>query len=333
MSSTNASPESPLPEWANAFLAWLAVEKGYAAATLAAYESDLKYFEQHLNGHDRTLAEPATLTRRDIQGFLAEQHRARQAKTSMSRRLSCLRGFFKFLVRQGVLVLNPARGLANPKLSKPHPRSLNVDQAFALLDAPGSAGAGDPEALRDAALAELLYGSGLRVSEALGLVLNDVDIGSRVARVMGKGGKERLAPLSDTAVEALKAYLGVRHSFSTDPAEQTVFLGQRGKPLQRRQANRILSALSLSAGLPTAVSPHVLRHSFASHMLQSGADMRAVQELLGHARLSTTQRYTHLNLAQLTASYDKAHPRAGKKGGASQEDQHSRVESTPRKRG
>jgi integrase/recombinase XerC len=316
MSSTNASPDPPLPEHAQAYLARLAVEKGYARATLLAYESDLKYFEHYLKGRDRTLAAPESLTRRDLQGFLAEQHRARQAKTSMSRRLSCLRGFFKHLIRQKVIAKNPAEGLSNPKLSKPHPKSLNVDQAFALLDAPGTGG--DPEALRDAALAELLYGSGLRVSEAIGLKLNDLDVSSRVARVMGKGSKERLAPLSDTAATALKAYLAVRHAFSPAPAEQAVFLGLRGSPLQRRQANRILEALSANAGLPTAVSPHVLRHSFASHMLQSGADMRAVQELLGHARLSTTQRYTHLNLDQLTKAYDQAHPRA--KGKRDKED-------------
>jgi len=149
-----------------------------------------------------------------------------------------------------------------------------------------------------------------QVSEALGLTLNDVDLTSRIARVLGKGGKQRLAPLSDTAVTAMRAYLGLRHAFEPEPREQAFFLGMRGRPLQRRQANRIVEALSLKAGLPSAVSPHVLRHSFASHMLQSGADMRAVQELLGHARLSTTQRYTHLNLAQLSRVYDKAHPRS-----------------------
>jgi integrase/recombinase XerC len=314
MCSTNASPDEPLPDTALGFLAWLSVEKGYSPATLAAYRSDLEYFERYLKDRGKGMADPKTLTRRDIQGFMAEQHRARQAKTSVSRRLSCLRGFFKHLIRRGVVVLNPAQGLSNPKLSKPHPKSLNVDQAFSLLDAPAgeavSGGAGDPEAARDAALAELLYGSGLRVSEALGLTLNDVDLASGVARVTGKGSKERLAPLSDTAIAALKAYLMLRHGFSPTPAEQAFFLGQRGGPLQRRQANRILEAMSKKAGLPTAVSPHVLRHSFASHMLQSGADMRAVQELLGHARLSTTQRYTHLDLAQLTRAYDKAHPRA-----------------------
>ena len=312
MSSTCAKAEPPLPDTAGAYLAWMAVEKGYAKATLAAYQGDLSTFERFLSERGLSLADPAAITRRDLHAFLAELHRARQAKTSMSRKLSCLRGFFRFQMRRGGLGANPAAGLSNPKLSKPHPKSINVDQAFALLDSPGRGGRGDPEALRDTVLAELLYGSGLRISEALGLNINDVDAGTGMARVRGKGGKERLAPLSDTAIAALRAYLGVRHAYSADPAQPALFLGARGRRLQRRQAARILEALSATAGLPTAVHPHMLRHSFASHMLQSGADMRAVQELLGHSRLSTTQRYTHLNLAQLTQVYDQAHPRSTK---------------------
>ena len=310
MSSRSLLDDQDLPEPAQAYMAWLAVEKGYAAATLAAYRADLTQFEGYLEGRGLSLADPKAITRRDLHGYLAELHRLRQAKTSVSRKLSCLRGFFRHQMRRGGLEANPAAGLANPKLSKPHPRSINVDQAFALLDAPTNL---DPEAVRDSALAELLYGSGLRISEALGLGLDDLDMGTGVAMVWGKGGKQRLAPLSDTCLACLKSYLGVRHAFGPDPGEQAVFLGMRGKRLQRRQAARILAAMSAKAGLPVPVSPHTLRHSFATHMLTSGADMRAVQELLGHARLSTTQRYTHLNLDELTKAYDQAHPRSKKK--------------------
>lgn len=299
-----------LPEPAKAFLAWLAVEKGYSPATLAAYRADLEQAEEYLARRGHGLAEPEAITRADLRGFLAELHRLGQAKTSVSRKLSCLRGFFRHQMRRAGLAANPTAGLGNPKLPKPRPRSINVDQAFALLDSRDPA---DPQSLRDTALAELLYGSGLRVSEALGLDLNDLDLSMGVARVLGKGGKERLAPLSDTCRRSLSDYLAVRHAFALDPAEQAVFLGVRGKRLQRREAGRILKALSLAAGLPAAVSPHVLRHSFATHLLISGADMRAVQELLGHARLSTTQRYTHLNLDRLAKIYDQAHPRARKK--------------------
>ncbi|GFK95532.1 Tyrosine recombinase XerD [Fundidesulfovibrio magnetotacticus] len=311
MCSTNARPdETPqLPENAEGFLAWLAVEKGYANATLEAYRDDLVAFERFLAGRGLSTAEPKAIGRREMQGFLAEQHRLRQARSSMGRRLSCLRGFFKHLIRRGALAKSPLDGLANPKLPRTNPKSLNVDQAFALLDSAPQGG--DPVQARDKALAELLYGSGLRVSEALGLKLNDVDANGGLARVTGKGSKERLAPLSDTCRQALAAYMALRHAFSPLPSEQSLFLGLKGKPLQRRQANRILEGLSLQAGLPVSVNPHALRHSFASHMLQSGADMRAVQELLGHSRLSTTQRYTHLNLDQITRAYDKAHPRSG----------------------
>jgi integrase/recombinase XerC len=309
MCSTSARPEV-LPETGQAFLAWLAVEKGYSQATVAAYRVDLEQFEQYLNNLGLSLRAPQDITRRELHGFLAYLHGLRQAKSSVSRKLSCLRGFFRFQMRRGGLKNNPTAGLANPKLAKPHPKAVNVDQAFALLDTPRTT---EPESLRDVSLAEVLYGSGLRIGEALGLDLDDLDLASGMARVWGKGSKERLAPLSDTAISSLRAYLQVRHAFGPEPSEKALFLGLRGKRLQRRQAGRILENMSKQAGLPMAVHPHMLRHSFATHILASGADMRAVQELLGHAKLSTTQRYTHLNLDQLTRAYDQAHPRGKKK--------------------
>jgi len=306
--SGKADRPQPLSESAEGFLAWLAVEKGYAQATLEAYRNDLESFERYLKNKGRDLDDPGNITRRDLLGFMADMHRQGLAKSSVSRRLSCLRGLFRHLLRHRLIDKNPAAGLANPKQAVHHPKSLNVDQAFALLDAPKDQG--DPEDLRDVALAELLYGSGLRIGEALGLNLDDLDLSAGFVRVVGKGSKERLAPLSDTGATSLRDYLRVRHAFVDDPAEQASFLGVRGKRLQRKQAERILAGLSAKAHLPTAVHPHMLRHSFASHLLQSGADMRAVQELLGHERLSTTQRYTHLDLARITKVYDAAHPRS-----------------------
>ncbi|GAB6038733.1 site-specific tyrosine recombinase XerD [Fundidesulfovibrio butyratiphilus] len=319
MSSTSgkADPHPVLSDWAEGFLGWLAVEKGYSQATVDAYRTDLENFEQYLKNKGRNLEQPGLITRRDLLGFMADMHRQGLAKSSVSRRLSCLRGLFRHLLRHRIIDKNPAAGLSNPKQAVHHPKSLNVDQAFALLDAPKDPG--DPEALRDVALAELLYGSGLRIGEALNLDLDDLDLSAGFVRVVGKGSKERLSPLSDTATTSLHAYLRARHAFVDDPAEQAFFLGVRGKRLQRKQAERILAGLSAKAHLPTSVHPHMLRHSFASHMLQSGADMRAVQELLGHERLSTTQRYTHLDLARITKIYDTAHPKAkgalDKKGG------------------
>jgi integrase/recombinase XerC len=190
---------------------------------------------------------------------------------------------------------------------------LNVDQVFGLLDArpkPSDAlkGRGGVLLTRDLALAELLYGSGLRISEALGLNADRMNVRLGHVRVLGKGGKERLAPLSDTSREALDAWLAVRARLAA-PSERALFVGSRGGRLDRRTAARAVEALCLRAGLPQVVSPHALRHSFATHLLASGADLRSVQELLGHARLTTTQRYTHLDLTRLMRVYDSAHPK------------------------
>lgn len=272
----------------------------------------MRQFEACLARRGLSLGDPAAITRDQARGFLADLHRQGVGKTSMGRKLSTLRTLFRFFQRKKLVAVSPLAGVRNPKAEKRHPRALNVDQTVALLDA--GAGLG-PEAVRDLALVELLYGSGLRVGEAVGLDIHDVDAASGVARVMGKGGKERMAPLSDVSRERIRDYLRVRASFSPAPTEPALFLGNRGGRLDRRQAARIVSAMALAAALPQRVHPHMLRHGFATHLLQSGADLREVQELLGHARLSTTQRYTHLDLSRLMAVYDTAHPRARKDGG------------------
>jgi integrase/recombinase XerC len=212
-----------------------------------------------------------------------------------------------------------ARQVHNPKQRQQHPPVLNVDQVFALLDGPSAScdasattAFGEDAALRarDIALAELLYGSGLRISEALGLDLDDVREEGRVVRVMGKGSKERIAPLSDTSVDALDAWQRVRGAYAGN-GQRAIFVGARGGRLNRREAQRIIERLCRKAGLATAVSPHALRHSFATHLLDAGADLRSVQELLGHSRLTTTQRYTQVTMDRLMDVYDRAHPFAG----------------------
>jgi integrase/recombinase XerC len=250
--------------------------------------------------------------REHLRGFLAELHRRRLAKTSVARKLSSLRTFFRHTARQGLSQGNPAAGVSNPRQEKRHPKSLNVDQALSVMEAKVER---DSKGLRDLALAELLYGSGLRVSEALGLDLNDVDAAGGALRISGKGGKERMAPLSGAAVRRLRDYIEARSAFGPEPAEAALFLGARGRRLDRRQALRIVERLSRLAGLPEDISPHVLRHSFATHLLEAGADLRSVQKLLGHSRLTTTQRYTHLTMSRIMETYDKAHPgaRKGKK--------------------
>lgn len=349
-----SAPELPLPEPVEMFLAHLELEKGYSPATVAAYAGDVLQFESLLARQNLSLADPASVTRRQIQQFLADLHRQGMSKTSMGRKLSALRAFFRFCARMRMLTVPPTEGLSNPKTEKRHPDILNVDQTFALLDAPiqlkraGKKGlasgktptsATPPEAsdvapsgatdnsdaehtpdqpisekkhsiqARDICLAELLYGSGLRISEALALDAGRLSAEAPAVRIMGKGGKERLAPITDTARTALAAWLLLRPTLAA-PGERALFVGARGKRLNRREAQRIIEDLCRRAGLPQPISPHGLRHSFATHLLEAGADLRSVQELMGHARLTTTQRYTHLNLAHLMAVYDKAHPKA-----------------------
>ncbi|BCS86927.1 tyrosine recombinase XerC [Pseudodesulfovibrio sediminis] len=307
MSSTNAK-RNRKGELVQGFLAFLSVEKGYSEATIRSYGTDLDQFQDFLKTKKHSLETPGRITRDHVRGFLAEMHRRQLSKTSMGRKLSSLRAYFKYLLRHKQISKDPTAGIRNPKQEKRHPQVLNVDQAVAMMEAALDP---DPEGLRDMALAEVLYGSGLRISEAIGLDMNDVD--SDVIRVVGKGSKERIVPLSDAAVKRIRRYMEQRHAFLKDDySEQALFLSVRaGKRLDRRQANRIVAKLGKLAGLPKDVHPHMLRHSFATHMLEAGADLRSVQELLGHENLTTTQRYTHLDMQRIMQVYDSAHPRAG----------------------
>lgn len=300
-----AAPRIPeLPAPAAMYLAHLGVEKGCADATLAAYGRDLAQFEAFLGGRGLSLEAPDGVGREHVRGFVAELHRRGEKKTSMARKLSTLRGCFRYLQRKKLVAANPAAGVPNPKPEQRGPKALNVDQSFSLLDArePSAPAADTPKnralALRDLALAELLYGAGLRISEALGLSVLDLEPSQGVVRVMGKGAKERLAPLSDTAVEALAAYLEARRALEKPGhAERALFLGARGGPLNRRQAARIIDTLARRAGLAQSVSPHTLRHSFATHALRAGMDARTVQTLMGHKSLRTTMIYLHPEMA------------------------------------
>lgn len=316
---------SMTPAPLQAFLTHLEAGKGYSPATLRAYENDLLQFHHFLHRFADTaqgLEAPDRVQRDEVRRYLAELHRQGVRKSSVARKLSSLRSFFKHCAARGLMQHNPAQGVRNPRQDKPQPKALNVDQSLAMLDSRQHRAAKpkDPREmalrLRDIALAELLYGAGLRISEALNLDLEHVSPQDEAVRVLGKGNKERLAPLGEAARQALAAYLQLRSLLDASGKEQAIFLGARGKRLQRRQASRIVAELAREAGLPQDVSPHMLRHSFATHLLQAGADLRSVQELLGHARLSTTQRYTHLELGRLIATYDKAHPGSTSKKGA-----------------
>ena len=323
----------PLPQNAEDFLEWMAVQKGFSPATVAAYRSDLEQFEEWLHREQHTLARPGELEKYHFQDFSAYLFHEGQARSSISRKLSALRSLYRYLMKMNRIDANPAKLVRNPKREIRHPVTLNVDQMFSLLDEAGAEAAGTEGAekekavdreraahTRDLALAELLYGSGLRISEALNLDVDDIDPASSVVRVMGKGSKERIAPLSDTSVRALFLWLRVR-ALLAPPAEKALFVGKRGKRLNRRHAAHVLDEIRENAGLPQHLSPHTLRHSFATHMLENGADLRSVQELLGHSRLATTERYTHITLDHLMRVYDKAHPRSSTRGNDTETDE------------
>ena len=323
----NKLPSDPvcLPSPVQKFLDWVSLQKGFSSATLDAYRRDLLQFESWLTEKKLTLEHPEHIEKSHIQAYSAHLFKSGIARSSIGRKLSALRSLFRYLMRTHDLDSNPAKLVRNPKQQIRHPEILNVDQVFLLLDEAAREASCEPTSsplstsskedatlavhCRDMALAELLYGAGLRISEALSLDLQDVRPQTGAVCVLGKGGKERLAPLGDTCVRSLHLWLKVR-SLIASPNETALFVGNRGKRLNRRQAARILEELRVHSGLPQHISPHMLRHSFATHLLEGGADLRAVQELLGHARLSTTQRYTHVTLAHLMQVYDRAHPRS-----------------------
>lgn len=317
VAATGGEPGAELSAGAVRLLAahamWLELERGLAPATVRAYRTDLLEFARFLQSRGGDAGMPQTISRRDVQAFLAHLFHQGEAKTSMCRKLSACRSLLQYALRQHLVSANVAAQVHNPRQETYQPRLLNVDEAFALLDSRDETAPDTPRDSRDRALAELLYGSGLRVSEALALNVDDLHLQTGMVRVLGKGRRERLAPLSDSSIPALQEWLEDRTFFAAEE-EKALFVGIRGKRLQRREAVRIVERLCQEAGLRHIISPHGLRHSFATHLLDGGADLRSVQELLGHRRLRTTQRYTQVSLDHLMRVYDRAHPKAG--GGA-----------------
>ncbi len=283
------------------------LRRGASVHTVRNYLRDVAAFAKYLDGLGQGLLEANHGSVRGWLGVLAVDHQPR----SRARALASVKAFYRQLVRSGQLTASPAGSMRGPKLPVTLPKFLAVDEAFALVEQPGAA---TLLALRDTALLEVLYGAGLRVSEACGLSLDDVDLASRVLRVLGKGKKERLCPLHPGAAEALRQWLLRRGELLAKRRRgqdaRAVFLNVRGGRLTSRSVARQLDAYARAAGLQRHVSPHALRHSYATHLLAGGADVRSIQELLGHASLSTTQRYTHVGVELLQAVYDKAHPHA-----------------------
>ena len=280
------------------FINYLKIEKSVSPHTIKNYSFDLKEFGEFLDGSDI-----AGVDHLAIRKFLARERSRNMSKRTMARRLSALRTFFKFLVREGHLKSNPISAVSTPKLDKYLPVFLDVNKVLKLLDAPA---ADSEDGLRDRAILETLYSTGIRVSELVGIDSRSIDFISGVVKVRGKGRKERMVPIGDSAVSAIRQYLAARKKNAGD----AVFLNRFGSRLTDRSIRRILDKYIKKCSINQKVSPHSLRHSFATHLLDRGADLRSVQELLGHVNLSTTQIYTHVTADRLKTVYDKAHPRA-----------------------
>lgn len=292
------------------FARWLLVEKGYSDNTVESYCRDLAEFAEQAK-----VDSPARIDTPMVRSFVYTLA-GRNKSTSVARKLSALRTFFRFLLREGEITSNPVLPIAMPRHDRYMPAFLTVDEVFALLETPGGT---DTFALRDRAILETLYSTGVRVAELVGLDLSRLDLVEETVRVIGKGNKERLVPVGSPAVEAIRAYLPQRQFLSgnrgrrgRDEEKAALFLNSRGQRLTVRSVERLVGDYALRAGIINRVTPHALRHSFATHLLEMGADLRVVQELLGHASLSTTQRYTHLNMDHLARVYDQAHPLARK---------------------
>jgi integrase/recombinase XerC len=310
------------------FLAFLRLNRNASAHTVRAYESDLSQFLSHVaraSGRKRVDLQPSHLDRAAIRGFLGALHEGGQSRATAARKLAAARTFLRYLRREGLIDGDPGLLIRTPKREVRMPAHLSESEMADLIAAPLDA----PLGRRDRAILELFYASGLRLSELVGLDLDDVNLSARMVRVWGKGGKPRLVPCNSSARSAILAYLKDRELLVRNgPAKggphggagprvrgagrgrDPLFVNYRGTRLTVRSVDRLVRRYVAATSTRVGISPHALRHSFATHLLQRGADLRAIQELLGHARLSTTQRYTHINAAQLLEVYKKAHPRA-----------------------
>jgi integrase/recombinase XerD len=292
------------------FLAYLEFERGLSRNTLEAYRSDLLQYGRFLSRRDRSALDAGP---DDVADFLAElaagtADRPPASTATVHRKTACLRSFYRHVRREGLRDSDPTATLSPPRRSRKLPHVLTRGEIDRLLSQPRGT---EPAALRDRALLELMYACGLRASEAIGLELTDVDLEERVLRARGKGSKERVVPIGQAAVQALRIYLERgRPSLVTGASESRVFVNFRGGPLTRQGLYKIVRRHALTAGLADRMSPHTLRHTFATHLLAGGCDLRSVQEMLGHADVSTTQLYTHLSSQRLKDVYFRAHPRA-----------------------
>jgi len=304
------------------FLNYLDSERNFSAHTVRSYQIDLYQFVQFMlerQGRQRDASQPparqpsqaamrklfAQLKPLDVRAYLADMRTHGYTPSTIARKLASLRSFYKYLVRRGLIEASPLSSVRTPKQQKRLPKCLDVDQVRTLLSSPDTT---TPAGARDRAILETIYSSGLRISEVVALDLEDVDELSETLRIRGKGKKERIVPLGEKALEAIRDYLAKRTDAAASPKRGPLFVNKFGTRISVRSVRRIFEKYRKLAGLAPDVSPHVLRHSFATHMLNAGADLRSIQEMLGHESLSTTQVYTHISHSQLKKVYDRAHP-------------------------
>jgi integrase/recombinase XerC len=291
------------------FLRYLLVERNASRLTIKSYGEDLAALTDYLTESYGHAPDPAEITALDLRGYVAALHEAGYAKSSVARRLASLRSFFRFAIREGLATANPAKPLRNPRPERKLPHFLSADEIGRLLQSPPH---DEPAGLRDRALLETMYSAGLRVSELVGINDGDLDLHQGLVRVRGKGRRERLSPLGSYAVDAITRWLAARKLSPKEPSGPgaPLFVNKSGRRLTTRSVARMLEKYLRLTGLDTRTTPHTLRHSFATHLLDRGADIRSVQELLGHKSLVTTQIYTHVSTTGLREAYEHAHPRA-----------------------
>lgn len=291
------------------FLRSLRIERNASPLTLKSYAEDFNSFFDYLQDRVGRIPEPSETDISMLRGYVAYLHECQYAKTTIARRLACLRSFFRYCAREKLVTSNPAKALRTPRTGRKLPSFLTTQQTVKLIEAPPT---DEPAGLRDRAMLETMYSAGLRVAELVGLNLSDWDQDANVLRVRGKGRKERIAPVGRHASTALHEWLAVREVAEDAGPEdrEAVFLNRFGKRLTTRSVGRMLEKYVKANGLDSKTSPHSLRHTFATHMLDGGADLRSVQELLGHKSLTTTQIYTHVSTQRMRETYDKAHPHA-----------------------
>lgn len=291
-----------------AFMDYLAFEKGLTSNTQTAYQRDLKKFLLYLAEHRQSVKQWEEVNKKDIISFLAEEMDAGATHATVARNLSSIKSFYKFMILENYLSINPTTDLETPKIKRKLPQVLSIEEVDKLLE---QCNVMLPLGLRDRAMLELMYGTGLRVSELLSLQIDDINFTAGFLRCLGKGRKERIIPVNNSSIMWVERYLGhSRYTLLRGQQERSLFLNAHGRPLSRQGFFKLLGQYAEKSEIEKEITPHTLRHSFATHLLENGADLRAVQEMLGHADISTTQIYTHVTKIHLREIYQQCHPRA-----------------------